>query len=373
MPEPIETSSDIGGAGQFFKQVEGWLNDPDPVKRKANRAAARGRVANNFAGVGTTTLAGNQGINHFNKHWRHMGGGTSGRGWWPNVTAARVNSQMSGAFVVALAPANDTRDIRLRWDCRELNLNAGDSSFSATATPSGGAVWVDIRSPRAPGNVLDPATGRKNYGYSASSDLPPAFAGPFTPLAALEVANYDGIAGADSSFDNALGSVTENNGFRESWSFFPIDDPVVNASQKLVGLTYTRDSWRRVGSGEDETFAEVPLHSETGYLLWDEEHSQAYRVIAMPRGVTVLAVAQGVLADATEVTFEADTISEDPFKGGILSNPLLAESARTVSFTSTMTIIDYGTAFSYKDTAQQQRADTEGPISHTDENTLVRV
>ncbi len=107
--------------------------------------------------------------------------------------------------------------------------------------------------------------------------------------------------------------------------------------------------------------------------LWDEEHEQAYRVIAMPRGVTVLAVAQGVPADATELTFEADTTSDDPLKGGILSNPLLAQSARTVSFTSKLTIVDDGTSFSYEDTSEQQRGDGTEPFVHTDENSLDRV
>ena len=197
-------------------------------------------------------------------------------------------------------------------------------------------------------------------------------AGPFTPLGDLDVANYDGIAGADRSVDNASGAPGENNGFRESWSFFPINDPIANASQTLVGLSYTRDSWRRVGSDEEETFEEEPLHSETGYLLWDKEHSQAYRVIAMPRGVTVLAVAQDVSEDTTELRFEADTTSDDPLKGGILSNPLLAQSARTVRFTSKLTISDNGASFSYVDSSEQQRGDTV-PFVHTDENSLTRV
>ncbi len=77
MPNPKETSDSNGGAAQFFKQVEGWLNDP--VRRQANRAQARTAVAGNLAGVPTggdltgppvRTLAGNPGINHFNKHWR---------------------------------------------------------------------------------------------------------------------------------------------------------------------------------------------------------------------------------------------------------------------------------------------------------------
>ena len=47
--------------------------------------------------------------------------------------------------------------------------------------------------------------------------------------------------------------------------------------------------------------------------------------------------------------------------------------ARTVSFTSTMTVGENGTSFSYEDTAQQQRADTEDPIRHIDKNSLDRV
>ena len=57
-----------------------------------------------------------------------------------------------------------------------------------------------------------------------------------------------------------------------------------------------------------------------------------------------------------ELRFEADTTSDDPLKGGILSNPLLAQSARTVSFTSKLTIVDNGTSFSYEDPSEQQRA-----------------
>jgi hypothetical protein len=374
MPKPIETSADIGGAGQFFKQIEDWLNDPNPQTRHDNRAGARGRVANNFAGVGTTTLASNPGILHFNMHWRHMGpgGGPAQRAWWPNITRDRIDQQMGAAFAAALAEANDPLDIRLRWDCRELNLNAGNPSFSATCTSSGTEVWVDIRSPRAPGNTPDPATGLPNYGFNAISNLPPGFMGPFTPLGGFDGSNYDGTAGFDSSFDNERGEITENNGFRESWSFFPIDEPVENASQRLVGLSYARDSWRRTGNDEDFTFEEKPLHSETGYLLWDEEHGQAYRVIAMPRGVTVLAVAQGVSADSTELNFDTEPVGNDPIGGGIQSNPLLTQAARTTRFRSTFTIGENGSSFSYDDLADQERADSD-PMRHTDSNTLERV
>jgi hypothetical protein len=374
MPRPIETSNDIGGAGQFFRQVEGWLNDPNPQTRHDHRAAARGRVVNNFSGVGTTTLANNPGIQHFNTHWRHLGagGGSDQRAWWPNITRDRVDQQMGAAFAAALAPENDALNIRLRWDCHEVNLNAGNASFSARCEASGTEVWIDIWSPRAPGTAPDPATNLPNFGFNAISNLPPGFAGPFTPLGDFGVANYDGTAGFDSSFNNDQGAITENNGFRESWSFFPINDEIDNASQQLVGLSYTRDSWRRVGEDEDFTFEEKPLHSETGYLLWDEEHRQAYRIIAMPRGVTVLAVAQDIGAETAELHFDTEAVGNDPVGGGIQSNPFLTEAARTTRFRSTLTIADRGKAFTYDDVADQERADSD-PVRHTDSNTLVRV
>ena len=150
-------------------------------------------------------------------------------------------------------------------------MNAGNSSFSATPYVIGNAVWIYARTPRAPGNVADPATGLTNFGFHPTSNLSAESAGPFAPLGDLEVANYDGTAGFDSSFDHALKAVTDTNGFRESWSFFPIHDPVENGSQTLVGLSYTRDSWRRIGADEEDTFAEEPLHRRTGYLLWDRD------------------------------------------------------------------------------------------------------
>jgi len=149
MPEQIEYSTSIGGAGQYFKYIEEWLNHADSATRRDRRSRARARVGN-FAGITpTNTEAGGQaagGVSHFNAHWR---AGSSG-GWWPNITPGRVNSQMSSAFGSALASQNDDRDIRLKWDCSDRNLNAYEA-FWATATVSGNVVWIDIRSPRAPG------------------------------------------------------------------------------------------------------------------------------------------------------------------------------------------------------------------------------
>ena len=148
MPDPVETSDDNGGAANYFKFIEDWLNDPNLETRKNNRAQAKSRVAGNLAGVTAPTLSGtksNDGMNHFNRHWR---GGSSG--WWPNITKARVDSELSKAFDAALRPANNNLKIRIRWDCTNTNVNDRNSAFSASVRNQGGAVWIDITSPRAP-------------------------------------------------------------------------------------------------------------------------------------------------------------------------------------------------------------------------------
>jgi hypothetical protein len=373
MPDPIETSSSTGGAAKFFKDVERWLNDSDPDTRRDHRNQARTRLQS-FAGISTTLTGGmtTGGVMHFNQHWR---GGSSG--WWPKITPARVNSQMSSAFRSALdtvlTQGKEHLNIRLKWDCRYPDLNAVEY-FWATAVETSSEVWIEIISPRAPGGPgergIDPESGRPNYGFNPISDLEEGSVGPFTVLGDQEVANYEGTAGSDTSYDNGLGDTVATDGFRESWSFFPIHEPVENGTQVLTGLSYTRDSWRPV-SDQAGTFEDEPLHSETGYLLWDAQNGLAYRVIALPRGVTLLAVARDVDEESTELTFVAEADSTDPFVGGILSNPILSESVRTVSFISTMRIVDSGRSFTYDDSVEQRRSGQE--FEHTDSNSLIRI
>jgi hypothetical protein len=372
MPNPIEDSTSIGGAAQFFKNAEDWLNVTDPAQRRDRRTRARTSVGS-FGGISpTTTLAGGNsagGVTHFNQHWR---GGSAG--WWPRITAARVNSQMSTAFGSALGtvltPGKEGLNIRLRWDCRNRDLNAVEY-FYATPRETASEVWIEIVSPRAP-DGFDLESNQRNYGFNPTSDLEPGSIGPFTALGDLEVANYDGTAGIDTSFDTDGEEMVRTEGFRESWSFFPIREPVENGSQVLTGLSYTRDSWRPV-PGQPGTFEDESLHSETGYLLWDAGNGHAYRVIALPRGVTVLAVAHDVEPESSELRFVADADSKEPLLGGILSNPLVSESARTVRFTSTMQIVSGGSSFYYQDTAEQLRAGQEETVRHTDSNSLSRI
>lgn len=370
MPEPFETADSTGGAANFFRKVEGWLNPADPVERRNRRTLARASVANFGAISGSTThspgAAG--GMSHFDRHWR---GGSAG--WWPRITRARVDTQMGRALLTALdtvlTPGKEHLKIRLSWDCTYRDLNALEH-FWATPTERDGVVWINIVSPRSPDGI-DPESGRRNYGFNPVSDLEPGSIGPFTMLGDREVANYDGLVGVDTSFDHERGEMVTTKGFRESWSFFPIADPIENGRQVLTGLSYTRESWRPDPASEGG-FEDVSLHSETGYLLWDAANGMAFRVVAVPRGVSLLAVAHEVDRDAAEVRFAASTDPKEPV-GGILSNPMMAGSVSTERFTSTMQVVDEGRAFVYEDTAEQRRIETDETIRHTNTNTLTRV
>jgi hypothetical protein len=226
------------------------------------------------------------------------------------------------------------------------------------------------------GPSIDPESREPNYGFSFS-DLEAGSLGPFTVLGHSLVANYDGIQGRDTSFDNDRNAVATNDGFRESWSFFPLPEPVENGTQVLNGLSYTRDSWKRVldPDPDDElpVFEDKALHREMGYLLWDPDAQQGYRVIALPRGVTVLAVTReiNVNDNETQLIFVAKAGSQDQQDGGITSNPILSGSANTTQFESSMVIANDGSSFSYEDKALQTRGSVE--LEHVDTNTLERV
>lgn len=177
----------------------------------------------------------------------------------------------------------------------------------------------------------------------------------FGPLAAL-IGEWEGSEGLDVSFHNAVGKLGETK-YRERVTMEPFG-PVANGKQTLYGLDYRMAAWRE---GE-----ESPFHTEIGYWLWDAATGQVMRCFMVPRGSTVLA---GGTASPTASSFslEANVGTET---WGILSNPYLAENARTTKYTC---LVSTGAdTFSYESCTSYVHV-KGGAVAHTDRNTLKRV
>lgn len=176
------------------------------------------------------------------------------------------------------------------------------------------------------------------------------------PLAAL-IGEWEGEGGLDVSFHNEEGSVGETP-YREKITMKPFG-PVDNGTQHLYGLDYRMAAWR---AGEED-----PFHTEVGYWLWDGATGQVMRCFMVPRGSTVLAGGDAAAGD-TAFTMKA-TVGSEVY--GILSNPYLAEKARTKEYTCTVTVAGPD-AWSYEECTTYDHA-IGGTIAHTDRNSLRRV
>jgi hypothetical protein len=96
---------------------------------------------------------------------------------------------------------------------------------------------------------------------------------------------------------------------------------VENGRQVLYGLDYRTAAWRT------EIEEENPFHAEVGYWLWDCATLHVMRCFMIPRGSTVLAGGAST-PESKSFTMQAECGSEI---FGILSNPFLADNARTAS------------------------------------------
>ena len=177
------------------------------------------------------------------------------------------------------------------------------------------------------------------------------------PRAAL-IGEWEGSEGVDFAYANARGATGETK-FREKLSMKPFG-PVENGKQVLYGLDYRTAAWR----GDEEN----PFHTEVGYWLWDAADQQVTRCFVIPRGSVVLAGATAK-PDDTSFTMEAECGSEIY---GILSNPFLAQKARTARYSCTITVHPDG-SWSYDETSTVEHAAHGATIAHTDCNTLRRV
>jgi len=175
--------------------------------------------------------------------------------------------------------------------------------------------------------------------------------GPLAPLSGV----WEGDAGVDIA-PGSSGAV--ETGYRERLTFDPLG-PVVNGPQVLYGLRYATTAWPL---DADEAF-----HEETGYWLWDAGREQVMRCFMVPRGVTILA-GGAVSADATELRMSAVCGSET---FGILSNPFLDQSFKTVRYDLTIHIHTDGN-FSYHEDTQLRIHQQDAIFHHTDRNTLTK-
>lgn len=177
------------------------------------------------------------------------------------------------------------------------------------------------------------------------------------PLTAL-IGEWEGTAGEDVAFSHSRGEVFTTP-YLEKVTMKPFG-PVDNGTQSLYGLDYRTAMWR-----DDEA---NPFHTEVGYWLWDAATGEVLRGFVVPRGITVLAGAIGVVADATSFTLSA-TLGDPRY--GISENAYLGAKASSVGYSGTVTIID-GDTWAYDETTMLAMAELPELLAHTDHNTLVR-
>ncbi len=176
--------------------------------------------------------------------------------------------------------------------------------------------------------------------------------GPLAPMAGV----WEGLKGSDQ---HPVADGLEANGFVEHYELQPIDRQT-NGPQLFYGLRYHTHITK---PGEAETF-----HDQVGYWLWEPAAGTVTLTLGIPRAQALLASGPAT-ADAAEFELRA-TLGSEVY--GILSNPFLDQSFRTLSYRIHVTINDDGT-WSYEEEGVLQIPDRPEPFSHIDRNTLTRV
>jgi hypothetical protein len=176
--------------------------------------------------------------------------------------------------------------------------------------------------------------------------------GPLRAMAGI----WEGVKGADQ---HPAVDGTEANTFVEHYELHPIDRQT-NGPQLFYGLRYHTHI---VKPGEVETF-----HDQVGYWLWEPAANRVTLTLGIPRAQVLLASGPAT-ADATDFELTA-VVGTEVY--GILSNPFLDQSFRTVSYRIHVTVNDDGT-WSYEEEGRLQIPDRAELFSHTDRNTLTKI
>jgi hypothetical protein len=176
--------------------------------------------------------------------------------------------------------------------------------------------------------------------------------GPLAPMAGV----WEGLKGADR---HPVATGAESNVFVEHYELQPID-PQTNGPQLFYGLRYHTHITK---PGEVETF-----HDQVGYWLWEPAAEAVTLTLGIPRAQVLLASGPAS-ADARDFELTA-TLGTEVY--GILSNPFLYQSFRTLSYRIHVTVNDDET-WSYEEEGVLEIPDRGEPFSHIDRNTLTRV
>ncbi len=176
--------------------------------------------------------------------------------------------------------------------------------------------------------------------------------GPLVAMAGI----WEGANGVD---EHPAAGGGERNIFSERYELQPIDRQT-NGPQLFYGLRYHTHI---VKSGEVETF-----HDQVGYWLWEPAAHAVTLTLGIPRGQVLLASGPAE-PDSTDFELRA-TVGSEVY--GILSNPFLDQSFRTLSYLIHVTVNDDGT-WSYESEGVLQIPGRVEPFRHIDRNTLTRV
>jgi hypothetical protein len=176
--------------------------------------------------------------------------------------------------------------------------------------------------------------------------------GPLRAMAGI----WEGTLGSD---EHPVAEGTEHNFFVERYEAQPID-PQTNGPQLFYGLRYHTHI---VKPGEVETF-----HDQVGYWLWEPAADTVTLTLAIPRGQVLLAAGPAT-SDATEFELTAAVGSE---VYGILSNPFLDQSFRTLSYRMHV-VLHQNDTWSYEEEGVMAIAERAEPYRHVDRNTLTRI
>ncbi len=167
---------------------------------------------------------------------------------------------------------------------------------------------------------------------------------------------WEGTKGLD---EHPVVEGIEKNTFVEHYELHPIDRQT-NGPQLFYGMRYHTHITK---PGEVETF-----HDQVGYWLFEPAAEAVTLTLGIPRAQVLLASGSAG-PDATEFELTAAVGSE---VHGILSNPFLDQSFRTLSYRIHVTINDDGT-WSYEEEAVLQIPGRNEPVRHVDRNTLTRI